>query len=163
MVFGLDGHGEQFLRDLEVLVERDRGTVHMWDWKVGSLPSATWPASISRRGRTQESSVLLGAVVGVQGDGDAVVLGNLVGVGGEGQRAGDAVLDGGAGAVFGTADGHLDDAVGLGLGEALEGGGDGLGRGHVNRGVGELAIPCAIQHLCIDLRGAIGTWSLLIE
>ena len=64
--------------------------------------------------------VLLGAVVGVQGDGDAVVLGNLVGVGGEGQRAGDAVLDGGAGAVLGTADGDLDDAVGLGLGEALE-------------------------------------------
>ena len=97
--------------------------------------------------------VLLGAVVGVQSHGDAVVLGDLVGVGGEGQRAGDAVLDGGAGAVLGAADGHLDDAVGLGLGEALESGGDGLGRGHVNRGVGELAIPCAIQHLCVDLRG----------
>lgn len=97
--------------------------------------------------------VLLGAVVGVQSHGDAVVLGDLGRVGSEGQRAGDAVLDGGAGAVFGAANGHLEDTVGLGLGEALEGGGDGLGRGHVDRGVGELAIPCAIQHLCVDLRG----------
>ena len=65
--------------------------------------------------------VLLGAVVRVDRDGDAVALGDLGRVRGEGERAGDAVLDGRAGGVLGASDGHLDDAVALSLSEALEG------------------------------------------
>ena len=70
--------------------------------------------------------VLLGAVVGVERDGHGVVLGDFARICGEGERTGDAVLDSGARGVLGAADGHLDDAVGLSLGESLQGRCEGL-------------------------------------
>ena len=114
---------------------------HMCDWNSGAPPFLTRSAEMASSGRTKPSSFVLRAVVGVQRDVDRVVLGDLVGVRGERDRAGDHVLDGRAGHVLGAAGGDLDDAVAAGLGEALQGGVQGLRRGDVDRRVGERALP----------------------
>ena len=101
---------------------------------------------------------LLGAVVGVQTNGDGVEVTHGAGVGGEGDRALDAVEARGTGPVGGTTVGDLDDAVGLGVGEALEGGGQSLGRGDVDRGDGVLAGLRAVKHVGVGLRGCNGHW-----
>ena len=150
---GLDGQGQHLLGDLEVLVERHGRAVPHVGLEGGELALGDLAGLDLQQRAHPGIDVLLGAVVSVQGDGDAVVLGDFVSVGGQGEGTRDAVLDGRAGAVLGAADRHLDDAVGLGLGEALKGSGHGLGRGHVDRGVGELAFLRAIQHLGVNLGG----------
>ncbi len=51
-----------------------------------------------------------------------------------------------------AAGGELDDAVGLCLGKATEGGGDGLGGGAVDSRECEAALLGGVQHLVIELR-----------
>ena len=99
---------------------------HMCDWNSGFLPAAT------RFGRDRQQradvavQLVLRAVVGVQRDGDRVLAGDDVGELGQRDRAGHHVLDAEPGGEFRTAGGELDDAVAAGVGEALEGGVDGL-------------------------------------
>ena len=100
--------------------------------------------------------LVLGAVVRVQGDVHAVVFRDFAGERGKAEGAGNHVLGGGAGPVGRTAGGDLDDAVGLGLGEAAQGGVQGLGGRDVDRREGEAARLCTVDHLGVDLWGCNG-------
>ena len=119
--------GQQLLGDPEVLVERHRRAVP----HVGleqRLLATRHPLDRQLEQRADEAvELVLGAVVGVQRDGDGVVLRDLAGVRRERHRAGDHVLDVGAGQVLRAARGDLDDPVGAGLREPLQRGVEGLG------------------------------------
>ena len=158
-------HGElkHLLGDFKVLIKRHGRTVPHVRLEGREATLGDLLGLDLHEGTDPRVDVLLGAVVRVQGDGDAVVLRNLGCVGGESEGAGDAVLDRRARGVLGAADGDLDDAIGLGLSEALDCCGNGLRRGDVDRGVGELACLRAIQHFGVDLRGCDGHRSLLIK
>ena len=147
---------EQLRRDDEVLVERDVGAVEHVRLERRVLAARDLLRLEGEERADPRVEVLLDAVVGVQRDRHAVVLRDLGGVRGERERAGDAVLDRRAGGVLGATDGDLDDAVRLGLREALDGGGDGLGRRDVDGGVGELAGLRPVDHLGVDLGGCDG-------
>ena len=99
---------------------------------------------------------LLGAVVRVEAHDAGVEVTDGAGVGGEGEGTSDAVQAGGAGPVGGAAVGDLDDTVRLGVGEALEGSGEGLGARDVDRGDGVLASLGAVKHVRVGLRGCDG-------
>ena len=65
--------------------------------------------------------ILLGAVVGVQGDGDVRVFrSHFMCESRQCQRAGNAIIDPYAGDVSRASHGNLDDAVGRGVCEALQ-------------------------------------------
>ncbi len=153
---GRDGELEELLGDDEVLLERHGRAVPHVRLERGELAGLDLLGLEGEERADPGVEVLLGAVVRVDRDGDAVALGDLVRVGGEGERARDAVLDGRAGGVLGAADRHLDDAVALCLSEALEGRGDGRGRRDVHGRVGELACLRAVDHLGVDLGGCDG-------
>src|SRR5699024_2733999 len=151
---GLAGELEQLLGDLQVLLQRHCGTVPHVRLE-GGQPTAADLLGLQRQQRAHPAvQVLLGAVVGVQRNGDRVVLGDLGGVGGQRERPIYAVLDGGAGGVLGTTDGHLDDAVALGLGEPAQRGREGLGRGDVDGRVGERTLLRPVDHLGVHLGGS---------
>ena len=102
----------------------------MCDWNSGVL-AARDPLQRDVEQRPDEAvELVLRAVVGVQRDVDRVVLGDLGGVRREGAREPvDHVLDVGPDEVLRAAGRDLDDAVGAGVGEALQGGVQGLRRG----------------------------------
>lgn len=54
------GGSEEFLRDLEVLVDRDGRAVHMCDWNSGFCPLFTRSCEIAMSGRTKPSSLSFG-------------------------------------------------------------------------------------------------------
>ena len=129
---------------------------HMCDWKSG-FSTVLDPLGGDGEQRPDEAVELrLRTVVGVQGDGDRVVLGHLVRVRRERDAAGDHVLHRGAGGVLAAAGGHLHDAVGAGLGEALQGGVQGLRGADVDGGVGEVAGLRLVDHLGVDLGSCDG-------
>src|SRR5699024_11038395 len=105
--------------------------------------------------------LVLGAVVGVQGDLHVVVLGDVVGVLGQRDRARDLVLDGGSGQVLGAAGRDLNDAVAAGVGETAKRRVQRLRRGDVDRWVGKGTCLRAIEHLRVGLRGCNGHGSSL--
>jgi hypothetical protein len=95
--------------------------------------------------------LVLGAVVGVQGDGDRIPGGDHVSELSERLRPYDHVLDRLAGQVFRTAGGDLDDPVALGVSEALEGRVQRLARRDIDRRVGEALLLGPVEHLRVDL------------
>jgi hypothetical protein len=108
------------------------------------------------KGKDEAVEGVLGAVVGVEGDGNGVVLGYLGDERGGGEGARRAVLDRVAGEVIRTTSGHLNDAVGAGLGQSLQDGVDGGRRRNVDRGVGKAIGLGFGQHLGILLWGCDG-------
>ena len=146
----LDGLVEQFLGDVEVFGERHGGTVPHVRLEGRFLAVRDLVDLVREQRAHPFVEVLLGAVVGVERDGDVrVLLRNLVRERGERQRSGDAVVHALAGEVGGTADGHLDDAVGFGFGEALQGGVQGLRTRHVDGGVRVAAATGGVEHFSI--------------
>ena len=97
--------------------------------------------------------VLLGAVIGVQGDGDVRVLcGDLMRKGRQSQRSGDTIVDADTGEICGRADGHLDNAIGFGVREPFQRGVQRLRAGHVDGRVGVTAASCGVEHFSIAFR-----------
>jgi hypothetical protein len=145
--------GEQFLGDLEVLVQNDRGAVPHVGLEERRL-AARDPLLRDLDERPDEAvELVLGAVVGVQGDVDVVVLRDLVGEQRKRHRTGHHVLHRGAGQVLRPTGRHLHDAVAAGVGEALDGRVQGLRRGDVDGGVGKAACPRPVEHVDVDLGG----------
>ncbi len=143
--------GEQILGDLEILVDRNgRAVPHV---RLEQRVLACVDAFL--RDRDQRTHVrvqlVLGAVVGVQSDGDVVLGGNHMSELCERHCADDHVLDTEAGAELGTAGRELDDAVAARVGETLDGGVDGLGTHTVDCGKSELVFLRPAQHLGVDL------------
>ncbi len=134
---------------------------HMCDWNSGSRPLATRSCDTFEQRLHEAGQLVLGAVVGVQRDVDVVVRGDRVRELGERDGARHHALDGLAGRELRAAPRELHDAVALGLGEAADGRDDGLGRGAVDRGVGELAGLGSVEHLGVDLGGRNGHRGLL--
>ncbi len=155
---GVDGlhAGEQILRDLDVLREGNSGAVP----HVGLEDRVATGLDLFLRSGDQRldeaRECVLGAVVGVQGDGDRVVLGDLGGEARERESARGASLHRVAGEVVGATGGDLDDAVGAGLGQALEDGVDRLRAGDVECGVREAAGLRAVEHFGVLIRGGDG-------
>ena len=115
---------EELLGDLEVLIERHgRAVPHV---ALEDRQPAGLDALCARRDERAHEGVelVLGAVVGVQRNGDAVLLGDDVSELGQRHGAGHHVFDPQARAELGTAGGKLNDSVGSGIGEALDGGVD---------------------------------------
>ncbi len=125
---------------------------HMCDWKIGLRPAFTSASEASISGMHEAVERVLGAVVGVQRDGDRIVLGDLGREGGEGEGSGCAGLDALAGEEVGATGRHLDDAVGAGLGETLQHGVDRGGGGHVDGGEGEPLGLGGVEHLGVLVR-----------
>src|SRR5208283_6168654 len=75
---------------------------------------------------------------------------------GQRDRTGDHVLDPEAGGELRATGGELDDAVATRVGEALDGGVDGLRRGAVDGREGVRVFLGASQHLGVDLGGCEG-------
>ena len=145
------GPGQQILGDLEVLVDRHRGAVPHVRLEEGVLPGVD--ALLRHREERTHVGVqlVLGAMVGVQRDGDVVLRGDDVGELGERDGAGDHVLHTEAGRELRATGGELDDAVAARVGEALDGRVDGLGSHAVDGGKSELVFLGAAEHLGVHL------------
>ena len=92
----------------------------MCDWNSGSSPLRdTLSRDLDQRPH-EPVELVLGAVVGVQGERDVDLLGHDVGHARHRRRAHDHVLGPAAGEVGRAASGDLDDPVGVGVGEALD-------------------------------------------
>ena len=145
------GLGVEFLGDLHILGHRDGGTVpHVGlEQRILATLNALCRDSQQRTNELIES--VLGAVVGVEGDGNAVVLGHAGDVLRQSHSASFHILNVHTGAELGTAGSELDDAVGLSIRKALQGGVDGLCGGAVDGRKSVAAFLCLLQHLGIRL------------
>ena len=153
---GGGGALQQFAGDAQVVLQGLGGAVpHVG---VEDRVAAGLDLGLGGCEQRQDEAVqlVLGAVVRVEGDVDAVVLGHFTGEGGEAQGTGHHVLGGGAGPVSRTAGGDLDDAVGLGLGETAQGRVQRLRGRDVDCRESESARLCAVDHLGVDLWGCNG-------
>ncbi len=153
---GSGGLGQQLLRDRQVVGEGlGRAVPHVrLEQRVQALGD---PLGGDREQRAHVGvQLVLGAVVGVQRDGDVVLGGHDVGELGERDRARHHVLVVLATQELRTTGGDLDDAVALRLGEAAQGRVQGLRRGDVDGRVGELARLGPVQHLVVDLGSCDG-------
>ena len=112
---------EQFLGDVQIFLERHGGAIPHMRLECGLLASCHL-IGLMREQRTHPLiQILLGAVVGVQGDGDVRVFrSHFMCESRQCQRAGNAIIDPYAGDVSRASHGNLDDAVGLGVCEALQ-------------------------------------------
>ena len=136
---------EQLLGDVQIFLERHGGAVPHMRLECGLLTMRHLIGLMCEQRSHPFVQILLGAVIGVQGDGDVRVLrGDLVCKSGQGQRSGDTVVDADAGKVCGCADGHLDDAVGFGIREPLQRGVQRLRAGHVDGRVSVAAASCGV-------------------
>ncbi len=146
--------GQQFLGDLEVLVQRHgRAVPHVrLEERLLTLVHAFL------RDGDQRADVgvqlVLRAVVGMQSHVVRVLGGHNMRELGQRHRSGDHLLDARARRELRTAGGELDDAVATRIGETFEGGVDGLRGRAVDGGVGESLILGAVEHLRVDLRGS---------
>ncbi len=153
---GGDGLGEQLLADGQVVGQGLGGAVpHV------RLEERVQTAGHALGGDVEQRTyvavqLVLRAVVRVQGDRDVVLGGHDVRELGQGDRAGDHVLVVLATQELRTTGGDLDDAVALGLREAAQGSVQGLGGGHIDGRVGELACLRPVEHLVVDLGGCDG-------
>ncbi len=144
---------EQAARDLEILLEIDRGAVphvRLEQWVLAAVDALL--AQRDQRSYVRVELVLR-AVVGVQRNCHVVSGGDHVRVLGERDRAGDHVLDPLTGQELRAAGRDLDDAVAARLREAGERGVERLRRRHVDRRIGERASLCAIEHLGVGVGG----------
>jgi len=149
----LGAAAQQFVGDGQVLLHRNRGTVphvRLEQWELTVLHAFLGDG----QQRTDEAvQLVLGTVIGVEGDVDGIILRDLLGEGCEGRGTSNLVLDRRTREVLGTAGGNLDDAIGPGFGEALQSGIQRLGRADIDGRVGKLALLGPVDHLGIDLRG----------
>ena len=144
--------GEELAGDAEVLLQADRRAVPHVGLEQGSLSAGDPLLADLDEGPHVFVELVLGAVVGVQGDLDGVPGGHHVGVLGQRRGAHHHVGDLGARQVGGAARGDLNDAVAAGVGEALQRGVEGLRRADVDGRVGKGAGLRPIEHLRIGLR-----------
>lgn len=89
------------------------------------------------------------AVVGVEGDEDIVFFGEAVDGFGEDDGAEGGVADVESGSKLATASGDLDDAVGLGIGEGLEGTIRGCERRDIDGWIGVAVLLSSIEHILV--------------
>lgn len=138
---------EHLLGDLEVLSHGQRGGIQHVGVEQGAFAFGNALLGFGDE-RAQEAVNLVGlAVVGVQSYEYIVLLGKAM----NGLRKDDGacggVFHGGAGGELTAAQRNLDNAVGLGLGESLEGAVDNLDGGDVNGGIGVAFLLGRIKHL----------------
>ena len=107
--------------------------------------------------------LVLGAVVGVEGDVDRVLGRDHVGELGQGDRAGDHVLEPLAGQERRPAGRDLDDAVAAGLGVTADGRVQALRGGHVDGRVGEAALLARSSISLYTSGVAMGMVTLLLR
>ncbi|MCY1229779.1 hypothetical protein D9M72_421640 [compost metagenome] len=153
---GSGGALQQFTGDAQVFLQGLGGAVpHV---RVEDRVASGLNLGLRSGQQRQDKAVqlVLGAVVRVQRDVDAVVLGYFAGECREAQGAGNHVLGGGTGPVRCAAGGNLDDAVGLCLGEAAQGRVQRLRGRDVDCRESEAARLCAVDHLGVDLWGCNG-------
>ena len=112
---------EQFLGDVQIFLERHGGAIPHMRLECRLLASCHL-IDLMREQRTHPLiQILLGAVIGVQSDGDVRVFrSHFMCESRQRQRAGNAIIDPPAGDVGRASHGNLDDAVGLGVCEALQ-------------------------------------------
>ena len=153
---GLDALFEEFGRDPEVFGKRHRRAIpHVGlEQRVLSLGHPLL-RDLHKRAHVPVELVL-GAVVGVQRDGDRVFVRDDVGELSQRDGTGDHVLDTLAGEELRATSGDLDDAVALRLRETAQGGDQGLAGGYVDSRVGEFAGLRPVQHLAVYLGSCDG-------
>ncbi len=143
--------GEQLLGDLEVLSNRHCGSIPHMRLKQRV---AACVHTLLRDGEQRPDvgiQLLLGAVVGVQRNGDVVLCSDDVGEFGERYRPGDHVFDTEPGTELGPTGRKLDDAIASRVGESFYCSVDGLGTNAVDGWKGELVFLGPAKHLGVDL------------
>ena len=138
---GGDRHVEQLVGDVDVAAELDRRAVPHVRVEQRLLAGLDALGAEHQQRTHVLVQVVLGAVVGVQGDVHRVLVGDRVRELGEGHGPGDHVLGVLAGRELRAAGRELHDAVALSFGEAAHGGDDRLRRGAVHGRVGESRLP----------------------
>ncbi len=144
---------QQLLGDVEVLFQRHGGAVPHVRLE-GRLLAALDLLRLVREQRTHPFvQILLGAVVGVQCDGDVRIFrGHLMCECGERERADHAIVHALAGEIGRSAHRYLNDAVGFRVRESLQCGIEGLRAGHIDRWISVPPTACGIQHFGITFR-----------